>query len=87
MPRRYSDNWRVFDTCGHRLSAICRLDSSLDVRLSSGESINFQASIMSEEKKKRRQLQRNEILPETADKIAEAIRLQRDYGYSKEKVA
>lgn len=37
--------------------------------------------------KKRRQLKRNEILPETADKIAQAIRLQRDYGYSKEKVA
>lgn len=30
---------------------------------------------------------RGDILPETAEKIAEAMRLQRDFGYSKEKVA
>lgn len=30
---------------------------------------------------------RGDIFPETAEKIKEAMRLQRDYGYSKEKVA
>jgi hypothetical protein len=39
------------------------------------------------EKKKKRQAFRGDIFPETAEKIKEAMRLQRDFGYSKEKVA
>ena len=39
---------------------------------------------MAEKQKVRR---RGDIMPETAEKIAEAMRLQRDFGYSKEKVA
>lgn len=68
------------------LAAIHCLDSSLDVRLHSGESITIQASAMSE-KKKQNVRRKGDIMPETAEKIAEAMRLQRDFGYSKEKVA
>lgn len=39
------------------------------------------------EKKKQAQRRRGDIMPETAEKIAEAMRLQRDFNYSKEKVA
>lgn len=44
---------------------------------------------MSEETpvRKRSNRRRGDMEPETAEKIAEALRLQRDFGYSKEKVA
>lgn len=39
------------------------------------------------EKKKQAVRRRGDLMPETAEKIAEAMRLQRDFGYSKERVA